>query len=114
RALVGQGSVALCHPVIFELGFGARSPEEYTAMMARLFEYATMPTTDGDQRRALDIQAGLAVRSQHRAISLVDALVASVAESRGLTILHYDADFELIAAFTGQPQQWIVPRGAAD
>jgi len=44
----------------------------------------------------------------------VDALVASVAESRGLTILHYDADFELIAAFTGQPQQWIVPRGAAD
>lgn len=26
-------------------------------------------------------------------------------------MLHYDADYELIAKITGQPVQWVVPRG---
>jgi hypothetical protein len=26
-------------------------------------------------------------------------------------VLHYDADFDLIAEVTGQPSEWIVPRG---
>jgi hypothetical protein len=29
-------------------------------------------------------------------------------------VLHYDADFEHIAASTGQPQAWIFPRGSID
>jgi predicted nucleic acid-binding protein len=37
---------------------------------------------------------------------------APCAESAGLTILHYDADYERIAELTGQTQQWIVPRGS--
>ena len=73
-----------------------------------------MPTTDADHQRARDVQAQLAARGQHRSLSLVDALVAAVAEARGLVVLHYDADFELIAAVTGQPQQWIAERGTAD
>jgi hypothetical protein len=28
--------------------------------------------------------------------------------------LHYDADFDLISAVTGQPCQWVLPPGAAD
>jgi len=60
------------------------------------------------------VQAALAVRSQHRALSLVDALVAAIAEARDLIVSHYDADFELVAEITGQAQEWIVPRGAAD
>src|SRR5579883_3137366 len=109
-----EGKIAICGAVMFELGHSARGPADYDALMRGLSAFAVFPTTDGDQRRALDIQAALVRRGQHRGISLADALVAAVAESRGLTILHYDADFELIAAFTGQPQQWIVPRGAAD
>jgi predicted nucleic acid-binding protein len=31
-----------------------------------------------------------------------------------LIILHYDADFELVAEVTGQQQQWVVTRGTAD
>jgi predicted nucleic acid-binding protein len=34
-----------------------------------------------------------------------------VAEHHGAVVLHYDADFEHIAATTGQQQRWIVPRG---
>jgi predicted nuclease of predicted toxin-antitoxin system len=41
-----------------------------------------------------------------------DVLVAACAERAGLTVLHYDADFERIAELTGQPVQWIVPRGS--
>jgi predicted nucleic acid-binding protein len=40
--------------------------------------------------------------------------VAAIAEARRLTVLHYDADFELIAEVTGQEQEWIVERGTAD
>jgi len=111
---VAEGKVAVCAPVAFELGFAARSPSDYVLLTDRLRAFAQVPTSEGDQRRALDIQAALAARSQHRAISLVDALVAAVAEARGLTVLHYDADFELIASVTGQPQMWVVARGLAD
>jgi hypothetical protein len=27
-------------------------------------------------------------------------------------VLHYDEDFDRIAAITGQPTSWIVPRGS--
>ena len=28
-----------------------------------------------------------------------------------MTVLHYDSDYDLIADVTGQPVQWVVPRG---
>ena len=62
--------------------------------------------------RALEVQAKLAERSQHRAVSLPDLLIAACAENANLSVLHYDADFEKIAGITGQAVQWIVPRGS--
>ncbi|MEI2638725.1 MAG: PIN domain-containing protein [Microthrixaceae bacterium] len=55
------------------------------------------PVTEGDHRRALEVQHQLSATGRHRGLSLVDALVAAVAESRSLTVLHYDADFDLVA-----------------
>jgi predicted nucleic acid-binding protein len=37
-----------------------------------------------------------------RAPSIPDILIAATAESNGLTVLHLDKDFELIAQVTGQ------------
>jgi len=91
--LAAAGAVALCAPVVFELGFAAQSGKDHEDLMERLLAFASVPTSEADHRRALDLQAALA---------------------RGLTILHYDADFELIAGITGQAQQWIVERGTAD
>ena len=45
---------------------------------------------------------------------MADLLVAASAEAAGLPVLHYDADFDLIAEVTGQPMQWVVPRGVID
>lgn len=112
--LAAGRQVALSNPVAFELGYAARSPDDYRELTGRLQSFPPAPTTDADHRRALEVQAALSARSQHRALSLVDALVAATAEARQLTVLHYDTDFELVAQITGQPHQWIVPRGSAD
>lgn len=112
--LVAGGTVALCAPVAFELGFSARSAEDHDAIMSRIDAFELVPTTEGDHRRALALQRLLAERDQHRALSLVDALVAATAESRDLTVLHYDADFDLVSEITGQPTQWVVEPGTTD
>jgi predicted nucleic acid-binding protein len=112
--LIAEGKIALCAPVAFELGHSARSDADYQAIVSRIDAFETAPATEGDHQRALEVQRLLAQQGQHRAVSLVDALVAAIAESRNLTVLHYDADFELISNATGQPNQWIVQQGTAD
>lgn len=112
--LAATGRVAICSPVAFELGYSARSARDHDDLTRRLDAFPTAPTGEADLHRALGVQAMLARRGQHRALSLVDALVAAVAESRALRVLHYDADFELVAAVTGQEHEWIVERGTAD
>ncbi len=112
--LITAGRVALCAPVAFELGFSARNPTDHEAIMSRLSAFDSVPVTDSDHKRSIEIQTNLAKDGRHRAMSLVDALVAAVAEARDLTVLHCDADFELIAAVTGQAHQWVIERGAAD
>ncbi len=112
--LVAEGRVALCAPVAFELGFSARSAADHDAVMSNIDAFESVPVTEGDHRRALELQSLLAGRGQHRALSLVDALVAAVAESRDLTVLHYDADFDVVSEITGQPTKWVVERGSAD
>jgi predicted nucleic acid-binding protein len=53
----------------------------------------------------------MAAAGQHRAAGVIDLLTAAVAEYHRAVVLHYDADFEHIAAITGQAHKWIVPRG---
>lgn len=47
------------------------------------------------------MQAQLVERG-HRSTGVADLLLAAVAEIRGLTLLHDDADFDVIASGTGQ------------
>jgi len=54
----------------------------------------------------------LAAHGQHRAAGIPDLLIAAVAERAGLTIIHYDEDFDRIAGVTGQPVQWVAPPGS--
>ena len=53
-------------------------------------------------------------RLEEGVLGRADALVAATAEARDLAVLHYDADFELVARITGQDHKWIVTRGSAD
>lgn len=112
--LVNTRQIAICAPVMFEVGFSARDAGDFQSLMARMTAFTEVPVTNADVQRSLELQSSLASRGQLRMLSLVDALVAAVAEARSLTILHYDGDFEVVASLTGQPHQWIVERGAAD
>lgn len=109
-----EGRLAVCAPVAYEIGHSARSRKAYDQAASFLLAFPLVPVTQADHDRALEVQATLGKRGKHRALSLVDGLVAAVAEARDLTVLHYDADFEIVAGVTGQPHRWIVERGAAD
>jgi len=110
--LLVAGEIATCGIVDLELLYSATSRATYRALSEALRGMPRAPIDDACVRRALEIQAMLAERSQHRAVPLPDLLVAACAEQAGLTVLHYDADFERIAELSGQPAQWIVPRGS--
>ncbi len=45
---------------------------------------------------------------------MADLVIAATAERYGATVLHYDEDYQQIAALTGQSHRWIVPAGTAD
>lgn len=110
---LAQGNqVALTSPVKFEIAFSARNGDEHADILDALTGFPHSPTIEADVQRAVEIQGLLAERASHRSISLVDALLAATAETRDLTVLHYDADFELISEVTGQPNEWVVPRGS--
>lgn len=110
--LIEAGLVATCGVVEFELGWATRAPAEFDQLRAdRDAGYEWLATHDEDWRRALDVQAALWRSGQVRAVGFPDLLVAAVAEREHVTVLHYDADYDLIAHITGQPMQWIVTRG---
>ena len=111
--LILEGLVATCGIVDLEVYFSARSHADL-ARTRHLREQAfpVVPMAQSDFDRAADIMETLAHTGQHRAACLPDLLIAAVAERAGLCVLHYDDDFDRIAAVTGQPMQWVVPRGS--
>jgi predicted nucleic acid-binding protein len=110
--LLLAGEVATCGIVDLELLFSATSRATYRALAEALCGMPRAALDEGCVGRALEVQSMLAERSQHRAVPLPDLLVAACAERSGLTVLHYDADYERIAKLTGQAAQWVVPRGS--
>lgn len=106
------GQIATCGIVDLELLYSASSPSVYERLASALRALPRVSVTEAVLDRALEVQAHLAKRSQHRAVPLPDLIVAACAESAGLTVLHYDADYDRIAKVTGQPVQWVLPRGS--
>lgn len=106
---------ALGRPLIcdLEVGYSARTSSEWDALIMALGVFDAIETTTAHVRRALQVQRLLTVRSQHGR-KIPDLLIAAAAESLDLTVLHYDADFDLIANVTGQRCKWVVPAGTVD
>jgi predicted nucleic acid-binding protein len=111
--LILVGDVATCGVIELEVLYSARSHQDLVRTRAtRSLAFPLIPMVQSDFDRAADVMEALAQRGQHRAVGLPDLLIAAVAERSGLIVLRYDADFDLVAAVTGQPIQWIVPRGS--
>ena len=71
-----------------------------------------MDTTGAAMDRALAVHRMLAEHGQHRRFPLPGRIIAATAEEHGATVLHYDADYDRIAAVSRQPVEWVAPRGS--
>jgi len=105
------GRIATCAIVDLEVLVTARNAAEHDEMS---FDRQLLPRAPIDERctdRAIEVQGELAARGRHRGVPVSDLLIAATAEQAGLTLLHYDRDFDVIGEVTGQPMEWVVPRG---
>lgn len=112
RPLIDAGRVAVAAVTLLEIGYTARSRADHersqrTVLQRLQFVYSTPRS----ERRAIEVQQQLMERGHHRTVKLPDLLVAAVAEAEGLTVMHYDADFDRIGTLTGQPTRWVVDAG---
>jgi predicted nucleic acid-binding protein len=96
-----------------EIGYSARSAAEWDRVIEALQVFELVETTSDHLRRARQVQRLLAAKHQ-RGRKVPDLLIAAAAEARSLSVLHYDGNFDRIAAVTGQACEWIVPAGSAD
>ena len=111
--IIEAGEAATCAVIDLEVLFSARNREEHDRIrQRRALAYHSAPITEKVLERAIDIQAELA-RSGHHRVPIPDLIIAAVAEAAGLTLLHYDHDYDTIAEVTRQPAEWVVQRGTA-
>ena len=102
---IERGLVRITTVTRLEAGYSARSGPELRAGL-RQPPLSSIPVeylTPAIEDRALEVLTLLADRGQHRAPSIPDLIIAATAELAGLTVLHLDKDFEVIADVTGQP-----------
>ena len=111
--LVVAGRAARAGISDLEIGFSARNIDEWETLAGSISELRLVETTADHVRRARQTQRLLAERGL-RGRPIPDLLIAAAAEIGSLTVLHYDADFDVIASVTGQQCDWIVPRGSID
>jgi predicted nucleic acid-binding protein len=104
-ARIERGLVRIATVTRLEVGYSARSGADLRTGM-RQPPLSAMPVeylTPAIEDRAVEVLVLLADRGQHRAPSIPDLIIAAIAELAGLTVLHVDKDFEIIASITGQP-----------
>jgi len=107
RPLLDAGQVATCGVVELTLLGRVRDPRlrvEVATTRAAALQW--LETTDGDLRRALEIQRLLGESGQY-GVGWHAMVVAAVAERHGVCVLHSDASLDLVAKCTGQELRWV-------
>ncbi len=111
--LAQSGELGRARICDLEIGYSARSGKEWDRLTHALDAFVAIETTAGHIHRALAVQRLLAQRSR-RGRKIPDLLVAAAAEELGVAVLHYDRDFDEIAAVTGQSCRWVAKAGTID
>jgi len=94
-----------------ELLYSARDAIELAQLRVDLSALPYLTMTPAADTQVGNTMAALAARGQHRT-PIPDLMLAAIAHATSAVVLHYDADYERIAMVTGQPHEWIVPRGS--
>lgn len=111
--LARNGQMWTCRLIDLEVVYGSRA----RAVADIIEERRALPSAPIDppvMDRAVQVAGRLARSGQHRGAKLVDLVIAAAAEAAGLSVLHYDDDYDRISAVTNQPTEWIAPAGTLD
>jgi len=104
--LVGGGA-ATCGIVDLQIIATFDDAAVRTEVAAERATFPRVPVDDAVLDRAAEVLA-LLPGADVEALSVV---VAAAAERAGLVLLHQDGVYDRIAEVTGQPTEWVVPRG---
>jgi len=91
---IARGIVAASTPLMLETRAGRDLPP------ADPDELPCLWITERAERRATELQHQLRAAHQHLGVPPLDYLIAAIAEDHRASILHYDVDFERLAANT--------------
>jgi len=111
NAAVEAGLVLVCDLVVLELTRLAPDERRAREVAGRLVAFEALPMPAGLWQRARETQIALAVDGDHRRVPPADLLLAATAEEAGAELIHYDRDYERIAAVSELQQGWLVPAG---
>lgn len=108
--------IAVCAMAKLELLYSARTTDEFATLSAELNALPECRLEVDAWDRALALCGGLAARGglHQRSVRHPELLIAAAMEAAGMTVLHYDEDYDRIAAITGQSVEWLAPRGSLD
>jgi len=100
--------------VVLESLHSASSPALYRQLEDELEAMPWIRMGRAEWERAIIVCGLLSKRGRaaHRSVPHADLLIAAAAEISGLEPVHYDRDYDLIAAVMGQPAVWARPRGS--
>ena len=110
--VIAAGEAATCAIIELEILYSTRNRDEHArTRVRRELAYRNVELTGAIFERAIEVQGLLATRGQHR-LPIPDLIIAAAAEAARMTVLHYDADFDTIAAVTRQEMEWVAPKGS--
>lgn len=112
-AALSADQIGICDHVRLEILYSANSATDYDALADELDGLARIPVGAETFTRACQVQRELAhvAGLHHRSVKIADLVIAAAAELSGTIVWHYDENYDRVAAITGQPTEWIVPRG---
>jgi hypothetical protein len=110
---IEQGVVGVCLPFLLEAGYSARNATDHDELLGELMALPILHVDTEVERRAVDAQRQLA-RAGHHRLPPVDLIIAALAERHGVGVLHYDRDYDTIAARTDLrfASVWLARRGS--
>ncbi len=109
-----DGQIAVCDMVMMEVLTTARDGRDFRELEEALAACPWFRVEVADWDEARRVYGELAAQGplHHRAVRIPDLLIAAVAARNGLTVVHYDSDFDRIARVTGQAVRWATARGS--
>jgi predicted nucleic acid-binding protein len=112
-AWMDEREIATCLPFRLEAGYSARSADDHATLMAGFDRLSLVPITQRIEHRAREAQYELAKIGHHR-LPPMDLIIAACAEGEGAGVLHYDADYDILAMHTSLQFEsvWLAPPGS--